>query len=181
MLLLQKHSHQRRSWLPSRGARKVGEPALQRPPRLTAGRVWVYRDPRRPGSRARWPPVPRGPASAGPRGAEPWGGRGPWGSRTVLLKPGRAEPPGGPRTSRSAREPSPAPRWGDGRSHCRVLHVSVFKVGYDVPELHLELPSLGAGSERAPSPAAPSSEPSAPPAPAPQPWTWTPGPPPFSA
>lgn len=69
------------------------------------------------------------------------------------------------------RGPSPAPRWGTGvQSLHRALHVSVFKVGYDAPELPSELPSLGAGSEQAPSLAAPSSaEPSAPPAPAPTP------------
>ena len=122
---------------------------------------------------------PGGLASAGPRGAEPWKAGSPWGSRTVFLKPGRAGPPAdteegapwGPRDRTAPPGAQPSATLGaDVQSPHRALHVSVFKVGYDAPELPSELPSLGAGSEQAPSLAAPSSaEPSAPPAPAPTP------------
>ena len=160
-------------------ARKVGEPAPQQPPRLTAGRG--SERPPAPGQQGQVAACARRPGQCRPTGCRVLGRAGaPGAAGLCCSNPGerahpltRGEPPGGPVQHHAG---------GRVHSHCRGLHGSVFKVGYDVPELPLELPSLGAGSERAPSPAAPSSaEPSAPPAPAPQPWTWTPGPPPFSA
>lgn len=99
--------------------------------------------------------MPGGLASAGHRGAEPWKAGGPWGSRTVLSNPGGEQAhllttkgaPGG--QGLLARPGSPAQRHAGDR--CRVtaqeptLHISVFKVGHDAPELPLELPSLRAG------------------------------------
>lgn len=167
---MQENSHQHRScFLPER---RGGRSGASSPPRLASqlvGSMWTETTSTRaaePGGRL----CPGGLASAGPRGAEPWKAGSPWGSRTVLLKPGRGGPPADTEEE-APRGPSPAPRWGTGvQSLHRALHVSVFKVGYDAPELPSELPSLGAGSEQAPSLAAPSSaEPSAPPAPAPTP------------
>ena len=187
---MQKNSHQRRSWLPSRGeeGRGASSPAAASPHSRSG--LGVQRPPA-PGQQGQVAACARRPGQCRPTGRrvlERAGASGAAGlccsnpgERAHPLTP-RGEPPGGPGATRPRPGAQPSTMLG-GRvhSHCRVLHVSVFKVGYNVPELPLELPSelpsLGAGSERAPSPAAPS----APPAPAPQPWTWTPGPPPFSA
>ena len=153
-------------------ARKVGEPAPQQPPRLTAGRG--SERPPAPGQQGQVAACARRPGQCRPTGCRVLGRAGaPGAAGLCCSNPGerahpltRGEPPGGPGATRPRPGAQPSTMLG-GRvhSHCRALHVSVFKVGYDVPELPLELPSLGAGSERAPSPAAPSSaEPSAPPA-----------------
>lgn len=87
------------------------------------------------GSRAGGRLCPGGLASAGPRGAEPWKVGGPWGSRTVLLKPGRAGPPadtkrGAPRGPRDCTAPpgSPAQRHAGGQvqSHCTEPFTSLY-------------------------------------------------------
>lgn len=128
-------THQRRLAPFPRGEEEGWGASSPPPPRRTAGRVHVHRDHRRSGSRAGGRLCPGGLASAGPRGAEPWKAGGPWGSRTVLLKPGRAGPPadtkrGAPRGPRDCTAPpgSPAQRHAGGQvqSHCTEPFTSLY-------------------------------------------------------
>lgn len=87
------------------------------------------------GQQGRWPPVPRRPGQCRPTGRRAWKVGGPWGSRTVLLKPGRAGPPadtkrGAPRGPRDCTAPpgSPAQRHAGGQvqSHCTEPFTSLY-------------------------------------------------------